>query len=69
MIDSSRLSLKVADLNNLLVKDVFYQVLMVMLLTATLFIIVAVLRVKRLSVKMTAQIIYLYETLYQIARD
>lgn len=54
MIDSSRLSLKVADLNNLLVKDVFYQVLMVMLLTATLFIIVAVLRVKRLSVKMTA---------------
>lgn len=69
MIDSSRLTLKVADLNNLLVKDVFYQVLMVMLLTATLFIIVAVLRVKRLSEKMTAQIIYLYETLYQIARD
>ena len=63
-VDGDRLSRKVSELNNMLVKDVFYQVLMVMLLAATLFIIIGILRVKRLAAKMTAQIIYLYETLY-----
>ena len=40
-----------------------------MLLATTLLIILSLMRVKRLAKKMTAQIIYLYETLYQINAD
>jgi tetratricopeptide (TPR) repeat protein len=41
----------------------------VMLVFSTMMIILAFYRMKRLSGKMTAQIIYLYETLYQIASN
>jgi hypothetical protein len=40
-----------------------------MLVFSTMMIILAFYRMKRLSGKMTAQIIYLYETLYQIASN
>ena len=43
--------------------------MIVTLLTTTILIVLGVMRVKRLSVKMTAQIIYLYETLYQISNE
>lgn len=56
-------------MKEMLVKDVFYQVSMVILLASVLMIIIGVMRVKRLAIKMTAQIIHLYETLYQIASD
>ena len=68
-IDGKNIATIVEKLKAKLVKDVFYIVLMAVLLASTLMIILAVTRVKRLSIKMTAQIIYLYETLYQISSD
>lgn len=68
-IEGSETYKRIADLNNVLIKDVFYQVMIVTLLTTTILIVLGVMRVKRLSVKMTAQIIYLYETLYQISNE
>ena len=68
-IEGTKLAERISSLNDLLIKDVFYQVLIVTLLATTLLIILGVMRVKRLSKKMTAQIIYLYETLYQISND
>ena len=57
------------ELNDALVKEVFDQVLYSFIIGTTILIILGVLRVKRLAKKMTAQIIFLYETLYQIASD
>lgn len=63
-VEGSKLADRINSLNRLLIKDVFYQVLIVILMATTILIILGVMRVKRLSIKMTAQIIYLYETLY-----
>ena len=52
-VDGTKLTKKVSQLNQMLVKDVFYQVLMVTLLASTFLIIMGVMRVKRLAVKMT----------------
>ena len=57
------------ELNDALVKEVFDQVLYSFIIGTTILIILGVLRVKRLAKKMTAQILFLYETLYQIASD
>ena len=57
------------ELNDALVKEVFDQVLYSFIIGTTILIILGVLRVKQLAKKMTAQIIFLYETLYQIASD
>jgi len=42
---------------------------MIVVLASLVLIVFGVMRVKRLAIKMTAQIIFLYETLYQIASD
>ena len=67
--DGTKIAAAINDLKDSLVKNVFFSVLMVVLLASTLLIILGVMRVKRLAFKMTAQIIHLYETLYQIAQD
>ena len=68
-IEGSEMAKRINDLNEVLIRDVSYQAMIVTLLATTLLIILGVMRVKRLSQKMTAQIIYLYETLYQISND
>ena len=63
-IDGSQIAAKVVNLNNKLVNNVFYEVLIVILLATTLIIILSILRAKSISFKMTSGIIRLYETLY-----
>ena len=57
------------ELNKALVKEVFDQALYFLMIGTAILIILGVMRVKRLAKKMTAQIIFLYETLSQIASD
>ena len=68
-IDGEKILDAIHDTNMGLFKSVFYEVLMVVLLCTLILVILGVMRVKRLAYKMTAQIIHLYETLYQIAQD
>ena len=63
-IDGSRIAEKVINLNEKLVNNVFYEVLIVILLATTLIIVLSILRAKSISFKMTSGIIRLYETLY-----
>ena len=63
-IDGSRIAEKVINLNDKLVNNVFYEVLIVILLATTLIIVLSILRAKSISFKMTSGIIRLYETLY-----
>ena len=60
---------KINELHQMLVKGVFMQVLYVVIVATLLLILVGVLRVKRLAVKTTAQVIHLLETLYQISSE
>ena len=66
-VDGERYARKIVALTDTLFKNVFYTVLIVILLATLLIVVVGVLRAKRIANKMTAQIIHLYETLYQIA--
>ena len=68
-IEGEELTNRIVDLLDKLIKDVFFEVSMIVILATTILIIFGVMRVKRLAVKMTAQIIHLYEMLYQIATD
>ena len=68
-VDATRIQQKISQLDNTLVKEVFYQVLMVIFLANTGFVILGILRARRIAMKMTSQIIHLYETLYQIAEN
>ena len=63
-IDGSRIAAKVVNLNDKLVNNVFYEVLIVILLATTLIIILSILRAKSISFKMMSGVIRLYETLY-----
>ena len=68
-IDGSIISERIKDMSETLINDVFIQVL-IMIIAATLLIIgLAYWRVNRLAYKMTEGIIYLYETLYEIASE
>lgn len=62
--DGTRIAEKIISLNEKLVDNIFYEVLIVILLATTLIIILSILRVKRIAFKMTSGIIRLYETLY-----
>ena len=66
-VDGERYARKIINLKDSLANNVFYTVLIVILLATVLFVVLGVLRAKRIANKMTAQIIHLYETLYQIA--
>ena len=68
-IEGTKISEQINFLLDKLVKDVFFEVSMIVVLATVLLIILGVMRVRRLAFKMTAQIIHLYETLYQIAND
>lgn len=68
-IEGSEITEQINFLLDKLVKDVFFEVSIVVLLAIVILMTLGILRVKRLAVKMTAQIINLYETLYQIASD
>mmetsp|Transcript_44007 Transcript_44007/g.58387 ORF Transcript_44007/g.58387 Transcript_44007/m.58387 type:complete len:137 (+) Transcript_44007:1409-1819(+) len=63
-IEGEDLSQQISFLLDKLIKDVFFEVSMIVILATTIFIIFGVMRVKRLAIKMTAQIIHLYEMLY-----
>ena len=67
--DGKEINEKIATMNDKLIKDVFYQVLIVVLVATSLLIILAIFRVKRLAFKMTDNIITLYETLYEISGE
>ena len=48
-IDGSRIAAKVINLNNKLVNNVFYEVLIVIILATVLIIILSILRVKSIA--------------------
>ena len=52
-----------------LIKDVYYPVIVVLLLASSLLIILGVFRANGLAKKMTHNIIFLYETLYEISSE
>ena len=60
---------QITELEDKLVKDVFFEVSISVILATTVLIVIGLLRVKRFAFKVTAQIIHLYETLYQISSD
>ena len=64
-----RISQLVRDLSDKLVRDVFFDVSMIVILATTVLIIFSVMRAKNLAKKLTAHIIHLYETLHQIDAD
>lgn len=66
-VDGERYAQKITALTESLENNVFYSVLIVILCATVLIVVAGVLRAKRIANKMTAQIIHLYETLYQIA--
>jgi len=68
-VNGSSIIKQINELNDALVKEVFDQALYAFMIGTAILIVLGVLRVKRLAYKMTAQIIFLYETLYQIASD
>ena len=68
-VNGSGIIKKISEMNDALVNDVFDKVLYSFIIGTAILIILGVIRAKRLAIKMTAQIIFLYETLYQIAYD
>ena len=68
-IEGTKIAEQIQSLNDTLVKEIFYKVMLVVLLLTILFVIIASLRATNLATRMTAQIIHLYETLYEIASD
>ena len=66
-VDGERYAQKIIALTESLENNVFYSVLIAILCATVLIVVVGVLRAKKIASKMTAQIIHLYETLYQIA--
>ena len=66
-VDGERYAKKITALSESLENNVFYSVLIVILCVTVLIVVAGGLRAKRIGIKMTAQIIHLYETLYQIA--
>ena len=68
-IDGSKITDKISEMSSRLINDVFIQVMITIILATILIILLAFWRVKRLAYKMTDGIIYLYETLYEIASE
>ena len=66
-VDGERYARKIIALSQSLENNVFYEVLIVILCATVLLVVIGILRARRIAFKMTAQIIHLYETLYQIA--
>ena len=65
-VDGERYAQKIIALTHSIEKNVFYSVLIVILCATVLIVVIGILRARRIAFKMTAQIIHLYETLYQI---
>jgi len=63
-VDGSVIEKKINDKRKELLKEVFNYVLYFFIPATAILIILGVLRVKQIAFKMTAQIIFLYETLY-----
>ena len=64
--DGRELNERISNSTDQLVQEVLIQVTIIISIITVLLIIAAVWRVKRLAFKMTANIISLYETLYEI---
>ena len=64
-----KIARQITELEDKLVKDVFFEVSISVILATTFLIVIGLLRVKQFAFNMTAQIIHLYETLYQISSD
>ena len=60
---------KIVKVQDKLIKDVYYPVIVVLLLASSLLIILGVFRANGLAKKMTHNIIFLYETLYEISSE
>ena len=63
-VDGSVIEKKINDKRKELLNEVFNYVLYFFIPATAILIILGVLRVKQIAFKMTAQIIFLYETLY-----
>ena len=60
---------QIVKVQDKLIKDVFYPVIVVLFLASSLLIILGVFRANELAKKMTQNIIFLYETLYEISSE